>query len=218
MRLSKEQIAAARGLLSLSQTDLANATGVKRVTLSRFEGGLQADMHKTTFDKLFTFFENRGVVFSENHGVAFRPAQEIIDLHGQDGFRVLMDTVYETANSVGGNISIINGSPALFLQHLGKDWYSKHAERMFALRDHYNFRIIAERQGHEIAQGFAEYRWINKNEFHNQSVYIFGNKVAFINFSDADVDIELVQRRNMAVTFNVIFDHMWKSLENSRDV
>ena len=60
---SAEQIAAARRLLRMTQTDLAQASGITDRTITAFESGKSVP-HESTAEALQTALENRGIVFS----------------------------------------------------------------------------------------------------------------------------------------------------------
>ncbi len=213
MRISPNQLCAARGLLGVKQTDVAKSSGVDRVSISRYESGQQTDLSATSFEKIYSYFDNRNIMFLENNGVSFKPEQTNYELVGQDGFRCLLDDVYNAAKDRGGNISILNGSPILFLKHLGEEWYNNHSERMYKIKENINFRIISEKDGGAIGKSFAAYKWISHKDFYNQSIYIYGSKVAFINFdTKKDVIIEVINQNNQAKTFNAIFNLLWDNI------
>ncbi len=71
MKLIGKHIAAARGLLSMSQTDLASATGLVPATIMRFEAGTH-EPRPATLDLIRQFFEARGVEFTNGDGVGVR--------------------------------------------------------------------------------------------------------------------------------------------------
>ena len=71
MKFSGKQIAAARELLGLSQTDLAKVAGVARSTISRFEAG-DADLKATTLNVIQTELERRGIEFTNGTGIGVR--------------------------------------------------------------------------------------------------------------------------------------------------
>ena len=71
MKVSGKQVAAARELLGFSQTDLANAAGVGRQTVTRFEAG-QADPQRASREKILTELERRGIEFINGTGPGVR--------------------------------------------------------------------------------------------------------------------------------------------------
>lgn len=71
MKISGLQIAAARGLLKLTQDELAEAADVTGATVRRFEN----DSHETkpeTIEKLRVVLEARGIEFTNGDGIGVR--------------------------------------------------------------------------------------------------------------------------------------------------
>lgn len=71
MKFSGRQVAAARELLGLSQTELATATGVARRTIIRFETG-EADLKPATLQLIETELQQRGIEFTNGDGAGVR--------------------------------------------------------------------------------------------------------------------------------------------------
>ena len=71
MKLKGRQVAAARELLGLSQTELATVVGVARSTISRFEAG-EGDLKPSTLAEIQGELERRGIEFSNGTGTGIR--------------------------------------------------------------------------------------------------------------------------------------------------
>lgn len=78
MKLSGSQITAARGLLGITQAELAAAAGVAEITIFRFEAG-QAEPQRAKLEKIRAELERRGIEFtngdsppSTGHGIGVR--------------------------------------------------------------------------------------------------------------------------------------------------
>lgn len=63
MRISGNQIAAARELLGLTQTELAEAAGVSYMTIANFETG-KHEPYQSTVEKIRGELERRGIEFT----------------------------------------------------------------------------------------------------------------------------------------------------------
>ncbi len=63
MKIIGKQIAAARGLIGMSQAELAKLAGITPEALNRFEGGQTKKPHRTTVDALRRVLEERNVEF-----------------------------------------------------------------------------------------------------------------------------------------------------------
>lgn len=71
MKISGKQVAAARELLGLSQTELSIAAGVGRQTVTRFEAG-QAEPQRSSREKILAELERRGIEFINGSGPGVR--------------------------------------------------------------------------------------------------------------------------------------------------
>lgn len=71
MKFSGKQVAAARELLGLSQTDLAKVAGVDRRTLGIFERGV-AELKTSTLTLIQVELERRGIEFTNGDGAGVR--------------------------------------------------------------------------------------------------------------------------------------------------
>lgn len=208
MKITRLAFKAARTLLDLEQKDVEDVTCIPRQRISSFETG-KISLGKRTYDTLRDFYEQRGIEFLEYDGVRRKPEIEFKILHGIQGFRALMDSVYEFASKKGGKISIINGSTDEFIKWLGKDWYEKHAARMATVKDNIAFRIITGRQSQEIAAGFATYKTIPGRDFSPQTIYLFGDNIGFFIFSEDSLKILVTNHKEIADTLHYMFDLMW---------
>lgn len=64
MKLVREHIVAARGMLQLSQADLAEIAGVSKDTIQFFESGRTATLRDETLWRIQTALEERGIIFT----------------------------------------------------------------------------------------------------------------------------------------------------------
>ena len=71
MKISGRQVAAGRDLLGISQAELADAVGVARETIERFENG-RAEPYARTLEKIRTELEQRGIDFINGSGPGVR--------------------------------------------------------------------------------------------------------------------------------------------------
>ncbi len=88
--VSPAQLRAARSLLGMSQTEIAEATGLSTMTIKRAEGAGLPVPSRETLDKIRAALEAAGVEFiAENGGGAGvrlkKPATPAVDLGAADG-------------------------------------------------------------------------------------------------------------------------------------
>lgn len=208
--ITSSQCRAARGLLNWSQPDLATKCDMHVQTISNFESE-NSTPSRTTLDKITTVMQQAGIIFLDDDGV--RRRQTIVEHYiGVDGFKDFMDDVYETARSVGGNICLLNARPNNWIEHLGQDWFEYHNKRMTDILDRFTFRITTKEGEHNfISRDFAEYRWVPKEMWNQHSYYAYGNKIAFLNFDNDNIDILAINHAHFAKTHKFLFDLVWQN-------
>lgn len=64
MPITSAQVRGARAMLSLTQEQVANRAGLKRVAVARFETGI-TDPHESTLERIQTALERAGAIFIE---------------------------------------------------------------------------------------------------------------------------------------------------------
>lgn len=205
-----EQIRAARALLGWNQNDLAEQADLSQTGIARIENGTNQPNSKT-LAKIENAFDNADIEFISDSGVKKR-TREVRVLKGQEGFRQLMDDVYKTASSIGGDICLFNGTPSVFLTHLGKEWYAMHSKRMQKLETEFTLKIIVK-EGEQllIANDFAEYRWFPENLFNEKVFYAYGDKLALLSL-DGEPHISVIEQKEFSESFRILFNIAWDNI------
>ena len=209
MPITGKQIIMARVLLDLSQKDLADKLNITRKTIMRVENN-QSPGSTRTMDKIQTYFENNGLEFIEGDGVK-RQTGEIRTLQGTDGFKTLLDEVYEAAKDLGGDICLYNAKPKNWIKWVGHEWYyNHHVPRMNKYKNKINFKTtVMEGDQNYIGNSFAEYRWFPAKLWNEHSFYAYGNKLAFMNFNNENVKILILDQKEFADGFRTLFNNAW---------
>lgn len=210
MHLTPKQIKAARAMLDWSRAELAAASDVSEANIVRLEAG--GDSRKETLEKIHNAFESHGIVFTQTGGI--EPARpELRTFVGQNGFRAFFDDVYATIRDMGGEVVIIGSDEDDFIKAFGNEFLSIHKSRMEKLKN-FNMRcLIEEGDMNFLATEYCTYKWSPREQFQSVPFYIYGNKVAFIQFNvpvDAPL-IVVVQSKAIADAFRLQFDGMWKN-------
>lgn len=210
--LTPKQIKAARALLDWSQKVLGEkCDGVSEPTIKLIEN---EKIHSTpgTLGIIRKTFEDHGIEFLPQHGVRFR-GNVIHEYQGQDGFRDFFDDIYSVARDAGGQICLFNGVPEKIINWLGKDWYELHSKRMLEIKDKLDFKIIIK-EGNDafIAGSFARYKWFPESDFHEDTIYVYGNKTAFIKFQSDSVEVKVLEDDGFAESFKTLFNIAWKNV------
>lgn len=205
------QIRAARALLDWSQADLADHAGLSQTGIARIENGTNKP-NSSTLDKIRNAFDQADIEFLGESGVRKRTG-EIKTFKGQDGFRAFMDDVYETLKVGGGEITVSNVDENNWIKWMGQDAYNAHSKKMEEI-PHNIFARILVREGDTffIANSFAEYRWFPSELFNDQSIYAYKDKLALINFTEENVRVMLLNNKEFAKGFRVLFDIAWKNV------
>lgn len=206
--ISPTQMRAARAMLNLSQGDVAKSLGIAANTLSNIESG-QSDAPSSRLKEIQSFYEMQGVEFLEDNGVRERKSY-VQRYQGAEGFRAFMDDVYETARKHGGDICLFNSKPSMWHKWLGEEWYSMHAERMKLLGDRIRVRITVQEGEDFFILGAAEHKWFSKDMWKEKIFYSYGPKLGFLDFSNNDVQILVLNQREFAESFRVLFDIAWE--------
>lgn len=212
LSISASQCRAARGLLKWSQPDLSARSGVNVQTISAFEKEA-ATPTKRTLQKLTMALEIGGVEFMDNGGVAPR-ALKSRHLKSSEGFRELMDDVYEQARTVGGDFRLWNAKPDNWIKWLGVEWNHAHSERMKGLQENIRSFYITCKQGETnfLGRGHAEYRWVPAHMFNEHSIYCYADRIAFLNFEENDVSIYVLYNKAFVDSFRLLFDLVWDEI------
>lgn len=211
MSITIAQIRGARGILNWSQQDLAQRTGISATSIGSIENG-QTTPRASTTETIRTTFEKNDIEFLGLDGVRKRDSN-FHTFEGEDGLRLFFDDVYETVKKSGGQVSLFNGVPQKLIDWLGDEFYKSHIARMDEIKSSFNFKIIIE-EGDDnfIANTFAEYKWFPKEKFNERTIYCYGDKLAFINFSKDTVRVMVIRQAEIAESFRSLFDVAWEQV------
>lgn len=88
-----------------------------------------------------------------------------------------------------------------------------HADRMDKISKDFDFKIIVQEGDQQfIARSFAQYRWFPKDRFNDRTLYCYGDKLAFLNFSKDDVKIMVMNQAEIASSFRELFKIAWDNV------
>ena len=209
--ITPTQMRAARAMIDVPQGHVAEHLGIAANTLSKIESG-QSDVSMSRMSEIQRFYEREGIAFVENEGVQ-RSVEKIEEYRGVDGLTILMNDTYKVASTTGGEICLYNAKPENWLKYLSVDWFKMHTKRMAAVKNNFNMRIFAEDGNKKLISSFyAVHRWfpsdLNVNE--NQCLYIYGDKLGFLDFSEDDVKVTILRNKEFAVGVKALFDVAWE--------
>lgn len=211
MSITTAQIRGARGILNLSQQDLAKLTGISATSIGSIENE-QTTPRSSTLEIIKNTLERRGVEFLGLDGVRLQ-SEFIRTYSGATGFSDFMDHIYETAKNYGGEIVLFNANPANWYKWLGEESFKAHSKRMHDLGDKIKMKITAKAgETLFISKDFAEYRWFPEDLFSDRALYAYGDNIAFVNFEENDVSVAVLKQSDFSKAFRVLFNIAWDSV------
>lgn len=207
MLINPNQIRAARGLLDWTVAHLAQKVGVGTTTISAIETGRSAGSLEVISSIIYAF-QSAGIELTEDGGV--RPSQSKISIYKHhEGFCALFDDIYEVAKtSDNPDICITSADENDFEKWLGS-YITVHQARMIKLNLQKLRILIKENDMFLNSTAYAEYRWLPKEQFADICTYIYGDKVAFIEFSANDVTVTVVHNKAVTGALRKMYDIAW---------
>lgn len=208
--ITPTQMRAARAMLDVPQGHVAEHLGIAANTLSKIESG-QSDVSMSRMSEIQRFYEREGIAFVENEGVQ-KSIEKVQQYFGAEGLTYLMDDTYKYASTIGGELRLYNAKPENWLKFLAVDWFKMHATRMVAVKDNFNMRIFAEEGNKKLISSFyAIHRWFPKDMEvdKDQCLYMYGDKLAFVDFSGDDVKITILKNKEFSKGMKALFDVAW---------
>lgn len=208
--MTPTQMRAARALLDVSQTEVAENIGITTKTLSNAESE-RSVISSQNHEKLKSFYEQRGVEFTDFNGVREKPTGNII-FKGQEGFREFYDLLYQTAKTAGGEIILYNGVSHLVMDALGADKVEEQKTRMEKIANNYRYRVIVE-EGDNTFFGadYCEYKWLPREHFNDSTLFVFGSYFAVVDFS-SEVEVLVIDNQKVADSQKLFFSQVWENM------
>lgn len=194
-----KQIRAARVLLDWDAVDLAAKVGLRRETILAIEKD-QAQPRSSSTDKIVRVFSDSGIIFNGERGVELRD-DTVRVLEGEDVYLNLLDDVL---------LTLKNGGEALFAFICNRLSPAAVVEKQVVLRQRgIKFRALIEDGDTYCYYPLDEYRTIPKARFHNNTMVIYGEKVAAI-VTDRRKSAIIIHNRIFSNSHRSMFEMMWE--------
>lgn len=160
-------------------------------------------------------FSQRGIVFVDD-GV-HRRKHQIRVLEGQKGFWDFYDDVYETVRAQGGDILISGVVEPLFYKWMGEK-RETHGARMAALKN-FTQKIIVQEGEAQVNPYYktTEYRTLSQERFSGVPFYLYGRKLAIINFDPDNVQVFIIDQPNISNAYEKMFYALWSLCERKAE-
>ncbi|MFY9288433.1 MAG: helix-turn-helix transcriptional regulator [Alphaproteobacteria bacterium] len=180
--ISGAQIRAARGLLGISSTQLAERCDLTRKSIEDIERG-DTSPRETTIKSITRALHEDGIEFMENDGVK-RRTEGVQVFRGTGGFAQFYDIVYDHLLQHGGEVCISGVDESLFAKYQKNqnEYITKVSKLEKERGDIKAFILIKEGDQNFVASNYAEYRWQDKKSFSPTAFYVFGDNLALISF------------------------------------
>lgn len=208
MTISSRQIRAARGLLNLSQKDVAHKAVLSINALNNIEretGSPRAESMRV-IEKALT---DAGVEFLEKDGVRLAGEQlEIEKIEGPDILVYYYDDILKTFPSGGGEVLLI-GKDNRRLQN--RDFDVLRAYKKFeavAIKSNIKERVVFLENDTNFLATRNIYRWVSREYFAEVPMGIYGNNVAIMLWGPP-VRMVIIRNPGIAETFRQNFEAIW---------
>lgn len=174
--ISKEQIKAARAMLDWSQRLLAEkCSEVSEPTIKLIESG-KVNSTETTLNAIKRTFENAGIEFTRQNGVRMRDdLLTVLERRdaGDNVYLRLLDDIYYTVKGTYGEVLFSFVDQSLSPQAV--------VDRQLLIRkDGGTMRFLVRNGDTFLRYPLDEYRYLPKGSYLNNSIVIYGNKIAFV--------------------------------------
>lgn len=207
--ISKEQIRGARAYLGWDRQKLSDESGVSVDQIANLETGKTESPRARTMHDLEKSFVRHGVVFKDG-GILPR-RHEVVILRGRQGFWDFYDDVYHTMREQSGRILISGVEEPIFWHWLGEK-REEHGARMAELKNFTQKIIIREDASNaKPYYNTTEYRMLAADQFSGVPFYLYGSKLAIINFEPEDVEVFIHDHPNIAAAYEKQFYALWNS-------
>lgn len=205
MSITTAQIRGARGLLDWSQSELSRRTGISTTSIGNIESG-HTQARESTLEVIRKAFEASGIEFMPNSGLRMKD-QMVVTLEGSAALDVLLDDIYTTLYKTGGGEVMAYGVEERL--NPNSDEYRKVLEYLDRLKKaNITERLIVREGDKNFVAPKEYYRWIPQEFFSPYPFYIYGDKVALLNWEPTP-KIMIITSSVFAQSFNKVFDFLW---------
>lgn len=203
MAISGNQVVAARGLIRISQEELAQKVGIAKSTLVRFERE-EGEARPAVRDSIETALRDMGVDFIGDFGVQIKK-NAIQEFLGSDCIEKVEDDIFETLKHTGGEVLVYGAEEDKATDY---DRFHVEREKKFNITE----KIIAKESSTVFLQSKNCYRTFPDDEFTHAYFYVYGDKLAIITSPEYPSIFQaiIINNRSLAETYRKQFMRSWE--------
>ena len=200
--IQPNQIRAARHYLNIDQKTVAEASGVSAMNISDIENE-KGNPRSSTLKAIQSFFENRGIKFTENGGI--EPAQNYVTIYeGKNCYFNLLLDVQDTFAKRSGEM-LCSGSD----ERRSSTGVINQLRKM--RQDGISMRSLIAKGNTYLMGKLSEYRWMPEGLFIDGDVkVIYADRVAYLVSWAETPRVIVIQDQTIAEEAKRQFDFIWQ--------
>lgn len=202
--IKPEQSRAARGLLNWSQQDLADAAGLSKGSILKFERGAH-EVLASNIEVISKAFANADIEFPDEFSIR-KKTDHVELLKGPEALKRLWDDILETLRLTGGEVLITNVDEKR-TEDIEQEALHDHIKKLhdYGIKE----RLLSCVDDTYFLMPQECYRWISKELFtFGTSTYVYRDKVALQLWQSSM--IILVQSEEAARAEKSRFEDLWE--------
>lgn len=204
MTITTAQMRGARGLLNWSQSELSKRTGISTTSIGNIEAG-NTQARENTLKVIRQAFENAGIEFIGTEGMRLKN-DNIYSIEGNDALDRLLDDMYGTLAKSGGEVL---GFGVEEKTDISAEEHKKISNYLNKLKSaNITERLIIREGDTNLMAPNEFYKSIPKEYFSPHPFYIYGDKIALINWA-SPTKIFIINSPLFAETFTRAFNFLW---------
>ena len=208
--ITTAQMRGARGLLNWSQSELSKRTGISTTSIGNIEAG-NTQPREATMKLIRQAFENSAIEFIGTEGMRVKN-DNIYSIEGNDALDRLLDDIYSTLASTGGEVLGFGVEEKTELTSAEHQKISTHLEKL--KNANITERLIIRQGDTNLMAPMEFYKSIPAEYFSPHPFYIYGDKIALINWSETP-KIFIINSSLFVDTFTRAFNFLW---DNANDL
>ena len=204
MTITTAQMRGARGLVNWSQSELSKRTGISTTSIGNIEAG-NTQARESTLKIIRQAFENAGIEFIGTEGMR-KKNDNIYSIEGSDALDRLLDDMYGTLAKTGGEVLGFGVEEKTDVTAEESRKIQNYLDKLKAAN--ITERLIIREGDMNLMAPVEFYKSIPKEYFSPHPFYIYGDKIALINWGTPN-KIFIINSPLFSETFTRAFNCLW---------